>query len=64
MPVKFMLRKQEYELEGTIRVKEALKELGLSLEAYFVVKDGELLNENDVLRNGDVVKIVSVISGG
>ncbi|MDT8899191.1 MAG: MoaD/ThiS family protein [Thermanaerothrix sp.] len=64
MAVVLILRKQEYQLEGTMTVKEALKHLNLSPESHLVVRNGELLNENDVLRDGDVVKIVPSISGG
>lgn len=62
--MKLILRKQEYQVEGTISVKEALKRLNLSIESHLVVRDGQLLTENDVLRNGETVKIVSAISGG
>lgn len=65
MTIKLTLRKQEYQLEGkSIQVKQALAELKLSPEAYLLVRDGELLNENDWLKDGDEVKIVAVISGG
>jgi sulfur carrier protein ThiS len=65
MTIKLILRKKEYELEGkTISIKQALEQLSLSPEAHLVVRNGELLNEKDVLRDGDVVKIVAVISGG
>jgi sulfur carrier protein len=64
MAVVLILRKQEYQLEGTMTVKEALKHSNLSPESHLVVRNGELLNENDVLRDGDVVKIVPSISGG
>lgn len=64
MPVTLVLRKKEYYVEGTITVRDALKQLGLSPESHLVVRDGQLLNENDVLRNGEVVKLVAVISGG
>lgn len=65
MAIKLTLRKKEYELEGkSIQVKMALQQLNLSPEAYLLVRDGELLNENDWLKDGDVVKIVAVISGG
>ncbi|KPL82686.1 hypothetical protein SE15_11420 [Thermanaerothrix daxensis] len=64
MSVVLILRKQEFKIEGTITVKEALKRLNLSPESHLVVRNGELLNENDVLRDGDVVKIVPSISGG
>lgn len=64
MPVTLILRKKEYTVEGTITVKDALKQLGLSPESHLVVRDGQLLNENDVLRNGETAKLVAVISGG
>lgn len=65
MAIKFILRKQKFELEGkTIQVKQAFQQLNLSPEAHLLVRNGELLNENDVLRDGEVIKIVAVISGG
>lgn len=64
MPVILILRKQEFQLEGTLMVKDALKKLDLSPESHLVVRDGNLLTENDVLRNGETVKIIAAISGG
>lgn len=64
MPVILILRRQEFQLEGTLTVKNALKKLDLSLESHLVVRDGDLLTENDVLRNGETVKIIAAISGG
>lgn len=64
MPVTLILRKKEFQLEGTLTVKEALHKLDLSPESHLVLRDGLLLNENDALRNGEVVKLVPVISGG
>lgn len=66
MAITFILRKQEILLEGnkTLMVKEALQQLGYSTETHLVVKDGELLNENEPLRDGDRVKLIAVISGG
>ena len=64
MPVTLILRKKEYTVEGTITVKDALKQLGPSPESHLVVRDGQLLTENDALRNGEVAKLVAVISGG
>jgi len=63
--IRLILRKQEFHLEEkSIQVKQALHQLNLSPEAHLLVRDGELLNENDWLRDGDQVKIVAVISGG
>lgn len=65
MSIKFIIRKKEYFLEEkAIQVKLALKQLELSPESYLLVREGELLNENDVLRDGDTIKVIAVISGG
>jgi sulfur carrier protein ThiS len=65
LTIKLILRKKEYALEeNSIQVKQALQQLNLSPESHLLVRNGELLNENDYLHDGDEVKIVAVISGG
>ena len=65
MSIKLILRKKEYALEEkSIQVRQALQQLELSPESHLLVRNGELLNENDYLHDGDEVKIVAVISGG
>lgn len=65
MPITFTLRKQSFTLEEkSIQVKHALEKLGLSPESYLVVRNGELVNENETLREGDSIRLVAAISGG
>jgi sulfur carrier protein len=65
MTIRLVLRKKTYTLEEkSIQVKQALEKLQLSPEAHLLVRGGELLNENEWLKDGDEVKIVAVISGG
>jgi sulfur carrier protein len=66
MAIIFILRKREIplEIEKTLMVKEALARLGFSIETHLVVRGGEMLNENEALRDGDRVKLIPVISGG
>ena len=64
MAIILILRKKELVLAGTQTVREALEKLGLSPETHLVVRNGELLNEREHLKDGDVVKLVPVISGG
>ena len=65
MTIRLILRKKEYQLEGkSIQVKEAFEQMQLSPEAHLMVRNGDLLNEYDFLKDGDEVKIVAVISGG
>lgn len=66
MSIKFVLRKQELELAFTndLTVKKALQALDLLPEAYLVVRNGELVVEQETLKDGDLIKLVPVISGG
>ncbi len=50
------------EFNGT--VNELLKELKLNKETVIVVRNGELVTEEEILKNNDKIKILSVVSGG
>lgn len=62
--ITLILRKQTFQLAGPLTVLEALAALGLSPETHLAVRDGVLLEENDQLQDGDVVRLVAAISGG
>lgn len=65
MTITLRLRKKVYQLDDEkISVKDAMHKLGLSLEGYLFVRDDELLTENQMLKDGDEVKVIAVISGG
>lgn len=46
------------------KVKGLLKKIGLNPEVVLVTKNNVLVTEEDMLKNTDNVKILSVISGG
>lgn len=62
--IKLQYRKQEWELEGNLTVRQAIKKVGLNPEAVLAVRDGELITGDTRLRDGDKVRLVAVISGG
>jgi sulfur carrier protein ThiS len=62
--VKLTLRGKEYEVRPNQTLKQALKSLGLQPEAYLAVLSGEMITDDRVLREGQEVKLVAVISGG
>lgn len=64
MPVTILIRKKEYQVSGGVTVRQALEKLQLSPQSHLALRDGELLTEDVVLREGDIVKLVAVISGG
>ncbi|MEJ7555180.1 MAG: MoaD/ThiS family protein [Aquificaceae bacterium] len=67
MRVKVSYRGQELELEleeKNPRAKDILRALGLSREYAFVVRDDEVLEENEPIREGDYLRVINAISGG
>mgnify|MGYP006418526177 CR=1 FL=1 len=54
--------KKEINFTGT--VKELLDKLKVNIETVIVVRNNELLNEDEKLINNDNIKILSVVSGG
>jgi sulfur carrier protein ThiS len=62
--VKLILRKQEFEVRSGMVLMDALKKVNILPESVIATRDGEVITEDEILENGDVVKLVAVISGG
>ena len=64
MSAKLILRKKEFEVHHGITIRAALIELEIPPEAVITTRNGEFVNEEEILREGDLIKLLSVISGG
>ena len=64
MSAKLILRDKEYEVHAGITVKQALKQIGVLPETVLPIRNGELITEDERLKEGDVIRLVAVISGG
>ena len=64
MSVKLLLRDKEYEVKPGMALRDALLKVGLLPEATLAIRDGVMITEDELLLDGDVVKLVAVISGG
>ncbi len=64
MSAKLILRDKEYEVPAGITVKQALKQIGVLPETVLPIRNGELITEDERLKEGDVIRLVAVISGG
>jgi sulfur carrier protein ThiS len=58
------LRDQVFEVRAGMTVRDALRHVGLLPESVLATRKGELITEDEILREGDEVKLVAVISGG
>ena len=55
---------REIELQGSKRVRDLLRELKLVAEAHLVIRDGDLMTEDEMVADRDTIEIRPVISGG
>ncbi len=51
-------------LKENTTVREALKACGLNPEIFLVRLGREIIHENELLHDGDNLKLIRVISGG
>ena len=64
MPVKLILRNKEYEVKPGMMLLDALKKISVVPESVIATREGEMILDDEILKDGDVVKLVAVISGG
>ncbi|HIE24596.1 MAG TPA: MoaD/ThiS family protein [Anaerolineales bacterium] len=59
-----ILRDKKYEVKAGSTLRAALKRLEILPESVICIRDGELITEDNMLKEGEIIKLVSVISGG
>ena len=64
MAVKLTLRDEEYEIRPGIALREALLKIDIQPESVLATLDGEMITDEQILRNGQVIKLIGVISVG
>ena len=64
MTAKITWRRQEFEIETPISVQDALTRLHIEPETHLVMRNGELIQPNDRLEDGDVIKLIPIMIGG
>ncbi len=58
------LRNEEFEIRSGMTLRAALIKLNIEPESVIPVRDGELLTDDELLEDGDQIRLVAVISGG
>lgn len=65
MQITVILRKEAIILNGNYAtVFDLFKELNLASEAYLILQEGQMIDSTAPLHDGDVIKLVPVLSGG
>lgn len=64
MTVKLILREKEYEVRPGMTLLDALKKSNIVPESVIATREDEMILDDEILRDGEVIKLVAVISGG
>lgn len=64
MTVKLILRGQEYEVKSGMTLRHSLLKVDLQPEAVLATRQGVMITEDEILRDGELIQLVAVISGG
>jgi len=62
--VKLVLRNKEYEVRAGMNLLSALKKCDIVPESVIATVEGEMILDDEILKDGVVVNLVAVISGG
>jgi len=62
--VRLVLRDRLVEVKAGMTLLAALEKADILPESVLATRNGELILEDEILRDGDEVRLVSVISGG
>ena len=64
MPVKLILRDKEYEVKPGMTLLDSLKKINIIPESVIATREGEMILDDEILKDGESVKLIAVISGG
>jgi len=64
MTAKVILRNREFEIKHGMTVRKALQKLNIEPDSVLATRDGELITDDEIVKEYDVIKLISVISGG
>ncbi len=64
MSARLILREKEFEAKPGSTVRHALEKAGILPESVLATRNGELITDDEILKDGEVIKLVAVISGG
>ena len=64
MAVKLILRGKEYEVKPGMTLRHSLLKIDVQPEAVLATRKGQMITEDEILKDGETIKLIAVISGG
>jgi sulfur carrier protein len=62
--VKLILRDKEYDVKPGMNLLDSLRKINVVPESVIATREGEMILDDEILKDGEVVKLIAVISGG
>jgi sulfur carrier protein ThiS len=59
-----ILRKQEFVVKHGMTVRKALQKLDIEPDSVLATLDGELITDDEIIKESTIIKLIPVISGG
>ena len=64
MPVIIKFRDKEFEVRAGMTARDALKTIDILPDSVLITRDAELITDDVILKDGDQIRLIAVISGG
>jgi sulfur carrier protein ThiS len=62
--VNVIYRDKTWQVQAGSTVRHIIEASGLNPESILALRDGKLINDATLTREGDTIKLVAVVSGG
>jgi sulfur carrier protein ThiS len=57
-------RDKQWEVKAGSTVRHIVEQAGINPESVLAMRDGKLINDATLTREGDTIKLIAVVSGG
>ncbi|HSF83211.1 MAG TPA: MoaD/ThiS family protein [Anaerolineales bacterium] len=58
------LRDKKYQVKAGMTVRHALQKIGVDPHSVLATRRGELITDDEILKPGETIRLIAVISGG
>jgi len=59
-----VLQHKKIPCRANISIRKAIIDNGLSPSAYLILRDKQMITDDEIIKPGDIIELITVISGG
>ena len=64
MAVTLILREKKFEVKPGMTLRDSLYKIDVLPESVLATRLGEMITDDEILKDGEEIRLISVISGG